>query len=109
MSYHLLGTPANLVPGVGDVAQRYVDIGTAAYADGVKGKIDTELKDNLSSHFSAGRQQLDAMINYKMVMSGYDGRALDLDGGIPQQLQANAGTAYNVGINSTYRTVFGRS
>ncbi|MFF2148783.1 hypothetical protein [Kitasatospora sp. NPDC058190] len=109
MNYHLLGTPANLIPGVGDVAQRYVDIGTAAYADGVKSKIDTGLKDNLSSHFSAGRQQLDAMINYKMITSGYDSKTLDLDGGIPQQLQANAGTAYDVGINNTYRTVFGRS
>ncbi|WP_316520479.1 hypothetical protein [Kitasatospora brasiliensis] len=109
MNYHLLGTPANLLPGVGDIAQRYVDIGTATYADAAKAEIDTKLKDNLSSHFSAGRQQLDAMIEQKMVVSGYDGKSLDRDGSVPRQAQQQAGIAYNSGIDNTYRTVFGRS
>ncbi|MFE7632435.1 hypothetical protein ACFU7Z_00335 [Kitasatospora sp. NPDC057518] len=107
MNYHLLGTPANLIPGVGDVAQRMVDIGTAQYAEAAKAKIDAEAKDNLSSHFSAGRQQLDAMINYKAVMSGYPGDSLDLDGTVPRQLKDPVGPAYNSGIDNTYRTVFG--
>ncbi|MFJ9847687.1 hypothetical protein ACIRYZ_46200, partial [Kitasatospora sp. NPDC101155] len=109
MNYHLLGTPANLIPGVGDVAQRYVDIGTAAYADAAKAQIDTTLKDNLSSHFSAGQQQLDAMINYKMITSGYPSETLDLSGSVPRQLKETAGDGYQLGIDKTYRTVFGRA
>ncbi|MFJ1938694.1 hypothetical protein ACIOGZ_39340 [Kitasatospora sp. NPDC088160] len=109
MNYHLLGTPLNLIPGVGDIAQRYADIGTATYADAAKAKIDSKLQDNLSSHFSAGQQQLKAMIDYKLIMSGVDHQTMDLDGGVPQQLQRTAGSAYNNGIDTTYRTVFGRA
>ncbi|MFF4919743.1 hypothetical protein ACFY4B_04080 [Kitasatospora sp. NPDC001261] len=109
MNYHLLGTPVNLIPGVGDIAQRYVDIGTAKYADAANAAITGKLEGNVSSHFSAGRQQLDEMITYKMVMSGYGSDALDRDGSVPRQLQEKAGNAYNSSVNDTYRTVFGKA
>lgn len=109
MNYHLVGTPANLIPGVGDIAQRYVDIGTAKYAEAAKAEIDARFQDNLSSHFSAGQQQLKAMIDHKMIMSGVDHQTMDLKEGVPQQLKRTVERAYNDGIDSTYRSVFGRA
>ncbi|MGW2377831.1 MULTISPECIES: hypothetical protein [Kitasatospora] len=109
MTYHAIGGVVGFIPEFGDAAQRLVDVGTSMWADSAKGEIDTHLKGNLSSHFSAGRQQLDAMLNYKLVESGYDHFALDGDGSVPDQLKRSAGSAYNTGIDNTYRTVFGRA
>ncbi|MFJ9840063.1 hypothetical protein ACIRYZ_06265 [Kitasatospora sp. NPDC101155] len=109
MTYHAIGGVVGLIPEFGDAAQRLVDVGTSMWADSAKGEIDTHLKGDLSSHFSAGRQQLDAMLNYKLVESGYDHFALDGDGSVPDQLKRSAGSAYNTGIDNTYRTVFGRA
>ncbi|MFG2847715.1 hypothetical protein ACGF12_31770 [Kitasatospora sp. NPDC048296] len=109
MTYHAIGGVVGLIPEFGDAAQRLVDVGTSMWADSAKGEIDTHLKGDLSSHFSAGRQQLDAMLNYKLIESGYDHFALDGDGSVPDQLKRSAGSAYNTGIDNTYRTVFGRA
>ncbi|MFE5585648.1 hypothetical protein [Kitasatospora sp. NPDC056531] len=115
MNYHLLGTPANLLPTVsnvlpfGDIAQRLVDVGTAQYANDAKALADSQLQGNLSSHFSAGQNQLNKMIDERVARFGTDPAAADLTGSVSQQLKTDARTTYNVAIDGTYRTVFGRS
>ncbi|MFD4657351.1 hypothetical protein ACFWP2_17200 [Kitasatospora sp. NPDC058444] len=108
MNYHLLGTPANLLP-LGDIAQRLVDVGTAQYANDAKALADSELQGNLSSHFSAGQNQLNKMIDDRVAQFGTDATAADQTGSVSQQLKTDGRTSYNIAIDSTYRTVFGRS
>ncbi|MGW7443658.1 hypothetical protein [Kitasatospora sp. NPDC054795] len=108
MNYHLLGTPANLLP-LGDIAQRLVDVGTAQYANDAKALADSELQGNLSSHFSAGQNQLNKMIDDRVAQFGVDATTADLTGSVSQQLKTDGRTTYNVAIDGTYRTVFGRS
>ncbi|MFF2748836.1 hypothetical protein ACFVVA_25270 [Kitasatospora sp. NPDC058048] len=108
MNYHLLGTPANLLP-LGDVAQRLVDVGTAQYANDAKALADAELQGNLSSHFSAGQNQLNKMIDDRVAQFGTDATTADLTGSVSQQLKTDGRTSYNIAIDGTYRTVFGRS
>ncbi|MFE4513053.1 hypothetical protein ACFRMQ_02490 [Kitasatospora sp. NPDC056783] len=109
MNYHLLGTPANLLPGVGDIAQRLVDVGTAQYANDAKALADSELQGNLSSHFSAGQNQLNKMIDDRVKQFGMDTATADLTGSVSQQLKADGRNSYNSAIDGTYRTVFGKS
>ncbi|MFE4972459.1 WXG100 family type VII secretion target [Kitasatospora sp. NPDC056651] len=106
MNYHLLGSVVNHY--LGDVPQRLVDIGTAQYANDAKALADAQLQGNLSSHFSAGQNQLNRMIDERAQLFGMDATTADQTGSVSQQLKTDSRTSYNVAIDGTYRTVFGR-
>ncbi|MFJ6137606.1 hypothetical protein [Kitasatospora sp. NPDC092286] len=109
MSYHIAGTPANMLPQpLGDIAQRLVDVGTSKWAENANLTIDTQVQDNLSSHFSAGKEQLQAMISSKAGEAGIFGDALDEDGSISKQLLDDTKVFYNVSIDQAYRSALGK-
>ncbi|WP_049654669.1 hypothetical protein [Kitasatospora sp. MY 5-36] len=119
MAYHAIGTPANVVPGLllpgvsqvvplGDMAQRLVDVGTAKYAENAKAEIDTATTTSVSTRYSGGQQQLDAMIVDKASQYGIDPEAADRTGTVTEQLVLDVGKAYQTGIDKAYRGAFGK-
>ncbi|MFJ6616788.1 hypothetical protein ACIQOW_04285 [Kitasatospora sp. NPDC091335] len=120
MNYHYLGTPANAIPQLvlpgisnvvplGDIAQRLVDVGTASYANQAKAEIDTSTATDVSSRYSAGRHQLDAMIAEKANQYGAGGQSADDTGSIPHHLMQGVESFYNTGIDTAYHSAYGKA
>ncbi|MFC9331265.1 DUF6571 family protein [Kitasatospora sp. NPDC057015] len=110
INYHIIGTPANIVFGpAGDLAQRLVDVGTADYANRLNDEASSVATGKLSDTFSAGEQQLDAMIRLKATQSGLSEEQIKATGGVPQSLMDEATNNYSTAIDRTYRSALGRS
>lgn len=107
INYHLLGTPANLLPQpIGDIAQRLVDVGTSDYANKANAELDTKTQGDLSDNYSAGEEQLKAMIEYKAALSGV--HDVNATGGVTQQLLEEITQNYSTAIDRTYNGALGR-
>ncbi|MCX5214405.1 hypothetical protein OG689_34970 [Kitasatospora sp. NBC_00240] len=110
INYHILGTPANIIFGpAGDLAQRLVDVGTADYANKLNDEASSVATGKLSDTFSAGDQELGAMIRQKAAQSGLSQDQIKATGGVPQSLMDEATTNYSTAIDRTYRSALGRS
>ncbi|MFD0276279.1 hypothetical protein ACFVHB_20585 [Kitasatospora sp. NPDC127111] len=110
IDYHIYGTPVNyFLPGpFGDIAQRLVDVGTADYANKANAELDTKAQGDLSDNYSAGEEQLKAMIERKAVLSGVSQRDVDATGGVTQQLMEGVTQNYSTAIDRTYNGALGR-
>ncbi|MCG6492946.1 DUF6571 family protein [Kitasatospora sp. A2-31] len=110
IDYHIYGTPVNyfLPAPFGDIAQRLVDVGTADYANKANAELDTKAQGDLSKNYSAGEEQLKAMIEYKAALSGLSQKDMDATGGVPQQLMEEVTQNYSTAIDRTYNGALGR-
>lgn len=62
MQYHIIGAPITGIPLAGDTVQRLVDVGTAEYQNNLNSQVDQDTRQHLADHFSAGHDQVDAML-----------------------------------------------
>ncbi|WP_395296739.1 hypothetical protein ACF9IK_27290 [Kitasatospora hibisci] len=110
IDYHIYGTPVNyfLPAPLGDIAQRLVDVGTADYANKANAELDTKAQGDLSKNYSAGEEQLKAMIEYKAALSGVSQKDIDATGGVTQQLMEDVTQNYSTSIDRTYNGALGR-
>lgn len=71
-AYHAGGTPITLIPGVGDAAQRVLDIATYEWSKDVKAEADQFAKEGASEDMAAKSQGTHDLINQWAVTRGLD-------------------------------------
>ncbi|WP_437051402.1 DUF6571 family protein [Streptomyces sp. enrichment culture] len=99
MNYHVIGAPFTPVPVVGDVIQRSVDVGTAAYMNDLNSEVDAETRNNMINHFENGEQQMYAMLRESAQARGITEDELDASPGEYEDgLQPKAEQWYKNGI-----------
>ncbi|MER7704605.1 DUF6571 family protein [Kitasatospora sp. NPDC097605] len=108
MQYHVIGAPLTPIPVVGDVAQRLVDIGTAAHANEIITKNDREAAAQISDAFRAGDEQLKAMIRGRAQAAGIPLHEVDATGGVTTALLNEVDKSYQTGVDNAHRQALGR-
>ncbi|OKJ37280.1 DUF6571 family protein [Streptomyces sp. CB01580] len=99
MNYHVYGAPLTPIPVVGDIAQRAVDAGTAAYMNDLTSKVDAETRKDLINHFNDGERELKAMMKKTALGRGLALEELDKSPGVYEDvLQTAAQQGYHGGI-----------
>ncbi|MDQ0984875.1 DUF6571 family protein [Streptomyces sp. V2I9] len=104
MNYHVYGAPLTAIPVVGDVLQRSVDVGTAAYMNDLNSRVDAETRKNMVDHFENGESQMDAMMRGMALEKGLSEQELDASPGeYEDHLQAVAENWYQQGIEDAQK------
>ncbi|MFD5105832.1 DUF6571 family protein [Streptomyces cinereoruber] len=99
MNYHIYGAPLTAIPIAGDVMQRAVDAGTAAYMNDLNAKVDAETRNNMVDHYDEGQKQMHAMLRETALARGLEKEELDLSPGEYEDgLQPTAEQWYQSGI-----------
>ncbi|MET9153303.1 DUF6571 family protein [Streptomyces griseoflavus] len=99
MNYHVVGAPFTGIPVVGDVIQRSVDVGTAAYMNNLNSEVDAETRNNMINHFENGENQMYAMLRESADARGITEDELDASPGEYEDgLQPTAEQWYKNGI-----------
>ncbi|CAL2070535.1 conserved protein of unknown function [Streptomyces murinus] len=99
INYHVIGTPITAIPVVGDAMQRLVDVGTAQYMNDLNAQVDEDTRKHMADHFSAGRHQMDAMLERQALDTGMSRADLDRSPGeYEDNLQGLEETWYDLGI-----------
>lgn len=104
MNYHVIGAPLTAIPIAGDVLQRSVDVGTAAYMNDLNSKVDADTRRNMVDHFENGENQMDAMMRRTAMDKGLTEEELDASPGeYEDHLQAAAENWYQYGIEDAQK------
>lgn len=104
MNYHVIGTPLTAIPVVGDVIQRSVDVGTAAYMNDLNAEVDADTRKNMVDHFENGEKQMDAMMRETAMKKGLTEEELDASPGeYEDHLQSTAENWYQYGIEDAQK------
>ncbi|MEU0629757.1 DUF6571 family protein [Streptomyces sp. NPDC005989] len=104
MNYHVYGAPLTAIPVVGDVVQRSVDVGTAAYMNDLNAQVDAETRKNMVDHFENGEKQMDAMMRETAMKKGLTKEDLDATPGeYEDHLQTTAENWYQYGIEDAQK------
>ncbi|MEU6170105.1 DUF6571 family protein [Streptomyces tanashiensis] len=104
MNYHIIGAPLTAIPVAGDVLQRSIDVGTAAYMNELNAKVDEDTRKNMVNHFENGENQMDAMMRKMAKEKGLTDGELDATPGEYEDgLQANAEQWYQYGIEDAQK------
>ncbi|MFI8520883.1 DUF6571 family protein [Streptomyces sp. NPDC085481] len=99
INYHAIGAPFTIIPGVGDVIQRSIDVGTAAYMNDLNAQVDADTRRDLAKHFENGENQMYAMMRDVAKQRGLTDEELDATPGWYEDgLQATAEQWYQTGI-----------
>ncbi|MEU3653741.1 DUF6571 family protein [Streptomyces sp. NPDC032161] len=99
MNYHVYGAPLTPIPVIGDVAQRAVDVGTAAYMNDLNTKIDADTRNNMINHYDNGERQMYAMLRKTAMKRGLTEGELDASPGEYEDgIQPTAQQWYQSGI-----------
>ncbi|MFB8036695.1 DUF6571 family protein [Streptomyces sp. NPDC056004] len=104
MNYHVIGAPLTAIPVVGDVVQRAVDVGTAAYMNDLNATVDADTRKNMVDHFENGENQMDAMMRETAMKKGLTKEELDATPGeYEDHLQTTAENWYQYGIEDAQK------
>ncbi|MFI5980584.1 DUF6571 family protein [Streptomyces sp. NPDC051555] len=99
MDYHVYGAPLTAIPVVGDVLQRSVDVGTAAYMTDLNAKVDAETRNNMVNHYENGENQMYTTMRDVATAKGLHPSELDASPGEYEDgLQPTAEQWYQAGI-----------
>ncbi|MFD5322589.1 DUF6571 family protein [Streptomyces sp. NPDC127092] len=104
MNYHIIGAPLTAIPVAGDVLQRSIDVGTAAYMNELNAKVDEATRKDMVNHFENGENQMDAMMRKMAQEKGLTDQELDATPGEYEDgLQATAEQWYQYGIEDAQK------
>ncbi|WP_139140933.1 DUF6571 family protein [Streptomyces oceani] len=99
LNYHILGTPVTAIPGVGDVAQRSIDVITSDAANANIDEIESMTREKLIDLFSNdGDPGVVRMASERMNALGFQSEEKAATDGNLQELLKEGKSFYNLGL-----------